>query len=224
MTALLNMGISMLFLLLWIVVGFFALRWIAQRFFTERYRSDVFALAVVVAFAAGVLGPFEHRGAPAPAAPAVAPVAANVPPAQPPHDVQAACKAVRSLSGTAMGSVDVVGIANDGKVAQQPNGFALARGASLGVVGWVGDAANKTPATGACLMIDGAVRPDAMVVYGNLRPDVATAYNTQAMAPTGYMLTLPAKSLKAGTHAVSVASVTANGAAALSTSVNVRVP
>lgn len=217
------MGVSVLFLLLWIVVGFFALRWLAGRFFKERYRADVFALAVAVAFAAGVLGPFNvHRGeAPAPAAP---PVAVNVPPPQPPHDAKSTCQAVKGVSGTALGSVDVVGIADVGKADQQPNGFALPRNASLGVVGWVADAASKTPSIAACLLIDGDVRSDATAVYGNPRPDVATAYNAPAMTATGYFLSLPAKSLKPGTHSIKVVSVTAGGASALTTSVTFRVP
>lgn len=223
MVASMNVGISVLFLLLWIVVGFFALRWLGQRFFKERYRADVFALAVAVAFAAGALGPFGVRRVEAPPAAVPPPVAANVPAPQPPQNVMKVCKLVRKLAGSALGSVDSVGTAKDDKVDQQRNGFLLDRKASLGVTGWVADAPTKTPATAACLIIDGVVRPDAIAVYGNLRPDVATAYNTQAMAATGYLLTLPARVLKSGVHTVSVASVTASGAAALPSSATFRV-
>ncbi len=131
---------------------------------------------------------------------------------------------MKTLSGTALGSVDQVGTSAGGKVTPQPAGFMLPHNGALGVVGWVADGATKTPATGACLIIDGVVRSDASVTYGNLRPDVATAYNTQAMTATGYLVTLPAKALSAGTHAVSVASITTAGAAALTGAVHVRVP
>jgi hypothetical protein len=219
-------GSAMLFLLLIIVVGFFALRWLGQRFFTGQYRADVFALVVVVAFVAGALVPFGHRPgspepAPAPAAvvaPPVAPapsVAAAVPP---PHDVRTVCQAVKKLTGAGFGNIDGVGMVKDGRTISQAAGFHLNRSALLGVQGWAADGTAKVPGEGACLVIDGTLRADATSFYGNLRPDVAAASKLPAMTAVGYVITLPATALKPGTHLVRVASVTSAGAALLSVS------
>jgi hypothetical protein len=211
------------FLLLAIVIVFLILRWAGRSYFTGTYRADVFALAVVIAFAIGVFGPFWRHGESTPSAPPVALATASIPPPPPPRDVVAACASLPKPVGKAVGYLDVIGAVNAGKLTIESNGFSLPRGSELEVVGWASDAVAKIPAKAACLTIDGVVRHDATASYGEARPDVATAFGVPVLAGTGYQLGLPAAALKPGTHAIGVVVLSAHGAATLVVTRKVRV-
>jgi hypothetical protein len=205
-----------LILLLVIVVVFFILRWVGRNYFTGSYRADVFALAVVIAFAIGVFGPFGRSGGASQATPPVAsaPTAA-IPPPPPPHDVAAICASVTKPVGKGAGYIDVIGAVNEGKLTIESDGFSLPRRAGLEVVGWASDGSTKIPAEAACLTIDHVVRHDATAIYGQNRPDVAAAFQAPVLAGTGYQVGLPATALKPGMHTIGIVVLTARGAGTL---------
>ena len=148
---------------------------------------------------------------PVAAAPAAAPVVAAI-------NVSAQCKKVVAVASTTpggLGNLDVIGETVAGVPAARQTGFTLSRTGTLVLEGWAADAAKKKPGLAACMMIDGKIARQAIAKYGISRPDVGTAYHTDAMNGTGFLLTLDAKTLKPGNHAIGVAVVTPSGATAL---------
>jgi hypothetical protein len=213
---------SLLLIVIGFVVAFFVLRWAGRFYFAEPRRSDVFAIAVVAAYAFGLLWPFLYRHVVAPgpdsvAAGVVAPAAAPAGPPPVVKAVSAKCRASGTVtpSTRSLGNLDVIGEIAAGVPVARTTGFTLLRSGTLALEGWAADAGTKTPALAACLMIDGKVQPQAIATYGMSRPDVATAYHSDAMTGTGFLLTLDAKALAPGNHAIAIAVVTSSGVSAL---------
>jgi len=200
--------VTIFFGLSWIVIAFFALRFVGRRFFHEPRRAAAFAASVVVAFLVGMAWPFSGlRGGSLPAAPTGAPARYLAA-----HDVTAPCESAH-FSGAvkALGNIDAFGALQDGKPVPAPSGFVAGRGVTLWLNGWAADVPGKVPAQAACIVIDGKLQPGASAQYGNPRPDVATAYKVDALTSTGFTVTIPVSALHRGLHHVTVAVVLPSG-------------
>jgi hypothetical protein len=210
-----------------VIAGFFALRWIGRRYLTGRWRADGVAAATMLAFVLGVVSPLSGRhlwnaavGAPGAAAAPAAPAAAG-------SDVAADCAKVTTVApaGPAvLGNLDVIGDMVSGHPEARTTGFTIDKDGTVMVQGWAADGTTKTAAVVACLLVDGKVASAATGTYGTARPDVATAYSLPAMGATGFMLTFGTSGLARGKHAIGVAGVTTGGATALSSVDTVVVP
>jgi hypothetical protein len=66
----------------------------------------------------------------------------------------------------------------------------------------------KTPGKAVDIVVDGVAYGTA---YGSERPDVAGYYKTEAVRPSGFRVTLPARVVKKGPHTVVVRVVAADG-------------
>ena len=208
--------IGVLFAVLWMAVGFVAVRWIAGRYFTQPRRATVVAGAVVIAFAAGALWPYSDHGklaAVPPASVSAVPAAAPVPavPVAPPKDVSAMCRSVHIEHGKTRAVIDVVGVVHAGQEKPMPARFTADPADSLLVEGWAADPAAAKPATAVCLVIDGSVSVRAVALYGSMRPDVAAALGSTDLAKTGYHLQIPIHALPKGQHHIGVAVVASGG-------------
>lgn len=196
------------FALFWAVLGFFALRLLAQRYFHEPRRAAVFSAGVVIAFLAGSALPLAGwtGGARGGTEDAVRASYAG------PHDVSATCRGA-NLSGTLknLGNVDGIGEIRDGRQVAEPTGFVADRTATLWLTGWAADVPGKVPARAVCLVVDGRLDQRAAAGYGAGRVDVATAYHVDALAATGFMVSIPVSDLSSGAHRVTVAAVLASG-------------
>jgi hypothetical protein len=200
--------VNVLFIILWIVVGFFILRAAALRFFREPRRADVAAAAVVVAFAAGALWPFSPRIEPAsqqqaaavqtaaPAAPAVAATAGAA------SDVSSRCDKRQLAPGDGTGSLDVLSTADGTAV---PDGGTSPARTVLLVRGWAVDKSGPLPATVVCLIVDGKISTRSVVHLGGPRPDVATALGNQAVLNSAFEVKFDPAVLPHGKHRLAIA-------------------
>jgi hypothetical protein len=214
-------------LIIVVIAGFFALRWIGRIYLTGKWRAEAVAAATMLAFVLGVVSPFSGRHLWAIAV--SAPVAAAAPAAPPAvgSDVTADCAKVRAVAPAGpdvLGNLDVIGDMVSGRPEARTTGFTIDKDGAVMVQGWAADGTTKTAAVAACLLVDGKVVPAATATYGTARPDVATAYSLPAMGATGFMLTFGTSGLARGKHAISVAGVTTRGATALSSVDTVVVP
>jgi hypothetical protein len=211
-----DLGVSTMFFVLWVVLGFIVLTWLARLVFHERFRAELAAAAVVLAFAAGAIWPFSERRA---ASTEVATAPAAAPPAAvhmvPGRDVSLGCRTATLRSPKGHGSVDVVGVRANGEVVPVAAGGSVAPADVLVVKGWVANRALSGPAAGVCLVVDGALIRQASSVYGATRPDVGAAFHRDALNDTGFVVSLPASQLTAGVHTISAAAVAADGSASL---------
>lgn len=189
----------------WVVIGFIALRVLGARFFNQKYRADVVAAAIVLAFVIGTLWPFSNRmgmqngSAPNSAASAAAePNKLNL--------TEAVVSQLRPLEGTNdIGSLDVL--------QATPNDFARSmaafqKGSTIYASGWVGDGGAKAPIRGAVLVIDAKIIVDATPLYGQPRPDLARAFGP-GMLNAGFLnVPIPTAGLSKGRHVIQAAGVT----------------
>lgn len=217
--------VTLLFLALWIVVAFFALRFVGMRYFHEPRRADVAALAVAVAFAAGTLWPFSARSGSQPApnvqplavatsaaaqpAPAAEVLGSITPPGT--HDVSASCRSAKgSFRSTTDGSIDEVRKdAREGEIVA--DGGRLDHMAQYIVQGWAAEPAAVRPALAACLLVDGKVDSHSKPYFGTARPDLGTGFHHDELVPSGYVIVIPAGSLAQGKHRLEVLARLAGG-------------
>ena len=196
--------LSILFGCIWLVVGFFAVRFAGGRFFHEKYRSDVAAVAVVLAFAVGALWPFSNRIGTVPiavpvttAAPAAARVCHSDKKINVRRTIMRGVKPARG--GDYGGSIDV--IRSDPSGTQNETEFQA--GCIIYASGWVANMAAKTPVSGVVFVVDSKDITDATSVYGEERPDVAKGYGAAAMLRVGYWnAVIPTTGLVKGKHII----------------------
>ena len=217
-----NLLVTVLFGVLWLVLAFFALRWAAVRYFHEPGRALAAVITVLAAFLIGVAWPYSSLrgirqtvadpGISGPAVPA------------PVRDVAAVCKSASVSSAAGRGSIDAVGDLRGGTPEARQDDFVADPSGTLSVVGWAASAADLKPATAVCLAIDGKIEPLATGSYGIGRADVGAAYKSDAMIPTGFTLALPIDRLPTGRHKVSVIVVAPSGSGQLQSKSTFRVP
>ncbi|MBD5653805.1 MAG: hypothetical protein IAI50_01335 [Candidatus Eremiobacteraeota bacterium] len=87
----------------------------------------------------------------------------------------------------------------------------LGRNDVLAVSGWCADPEARAAGAGLLAIVDDYVRIDVSSSYGNPRLDVARLYATPAMEAVGFDFRLSAAQIGAGTHALRVAVVAADG-------------
>jgi hypothetical protein len=139
-------------------------------------------------------------------------------------NVRGDCLHAKAGSALGVGSIDAVGEMLDGAFKPRLDRFVLEPRAQVYIGGWAA-ADTHTPALAACFVLDGVVRSDAGATYGGFRPDVAAAFHAAALAPSGYVLTLPRSGLAKGIHRIGVAVVSSAGTVTmLATPVTFRVP
>jgi hypothetical protein len=210
-----------LFLLLWIAVGFFVLRYFGRKYFHEPRRADVAAIGVAVAFALGAIWPYSARfgttvgTAPSPASTTAQSVAALGPSAA--RDTSKACRSIKLPFGkTPYGSIDV--LRSDGKgapsVVVADNGE-MDRTEGYFVEGWVVEPDLSGPALGVCLVVDGKLDLHDRTYYGLSRPDVALGYHRDELNLSGYRVQISPGALPPGKHQIQVVTVTAPGSQGL---------
>jgi hypothetical protein len=208
--------LGLVFGVLWAALAFLALRAVAARFVYGRGRPEAVAALVVLAFAVGRIIPIGTSP------PADAPVVISD--TGPAVDVHSDCQHVKPSAAPAIGSIDAIGEMLDGAFKARLDRFVLEPGAQVYLGGWAATDA-QTPALAACFVLDGIVRSDAGATYGGFRPDVAQAYHTASLAPSGYVVTLPRDGLSKGSHRIGVAVVSSAGTVTmLTTPITFRVP
>jgi hypothetical protein len=192
------------FTVIWIIVIFAVIRFLGVRFFNspEKYRADVAALAVVVAFLMGLFWPFSNR-----AASEQAPVAGSVPATAMPAAIchtpgPNRSKFIRGIrraqGGHYSGAIDAL--------LPDPNSSASTQfqtGCNIYANGWIADMDAKTPVPGIGFLIDSTKVVNSSVSYGHGRPDVAKAYNAPGLVLCGYEhAEIPTVGLRAGPHTI----------------------
>ena len=149
---------------------------------------------------------------PAPSiAPAPAAVVTESPDAPKPRDVSIACRtAPRSPTPGGVGAFDALAT-NDGPPVQVTKQGSLEKIRAYAAFGWAADKSKQSPASAACVLVDGRVDFKAATTYGLFRPDVAAAYNAPALAQSGFKIVLARGQLAAGHHILTIAVKSADG-------------
>ena len=205
--------LNILFVCLWFVVGFFGLRFAGDRFFHEKYRSDIAAAAVVLAFAIGALWSFSNRIGTVPMAVPVAtstPAAATVCHSDKKINLRSTImRGVKPTKGGDYGgSIDVLW--SDPSEAHSAIEFQT--GCIIYASGWIANMSTKAPASGVVLVVDSKDIIDATSVYGEERPDVAKGYGAAAMLRVGYRnAAIPTTRFGKGRHTVQVGTLSNDG-------------
>ena len=172
-----------------IVVGFIALRFLGKRFFDQKYRADVVAAAIVLAFLVGTVWPLSHPSTPPPATaavvpatpqPAVATVCYTPGPVDRSHGAHLSLK--QATGKGYAGAIDT--LSSDPGATQPPNSQA---GCNIYASGWVANMAEKVPARGVVLVVDSRDVINATPAYGVLRPDVVKFFGAPNLLRTGFV-------------------------------------
>lgn len=209
---------TLLFLVLWIVVAFFVLRFVGRHYFHESQRADVAAFAVAIAFAAGVMWPYSARiGGNVPAlgtaAATPAPEVVTAPKQPGGKDTSAACRSVKGpFLSDQYGSID--DLRSDGQHDPSiiiPEGGDMTRAAGYYLEGWAADPNMGKPLLGACLVVDGKVFVHDKMYYDLSRPDVSASYHNDQLTLSGYRAEIPPGALSPGKHRIQVLALTAGG-------------
>lgn len=208
-------AITALLYLFWIVLGYLGLLQAGRRFFTGRYRAEVCAGAVVIAFAVGLSVP---RGGAADVAAPAPPVAVSTaslppPPAVPVTDVAKACGSARLSAAVGKGNMDAAAIVSGGHEAPAGSLPDVHPGDTLVLRGWAANPELKAPVAAACAVIDGRIVASTKGLYGAIRPDVAAAFATPSLAATGFQLLVASSAIPLGHHRIQTAAVAADGTA-----------
>ena len=88
--------------------------------------------------------------------------------------------------------------------------ISIPRHEEVRIVGWLADSQSRTPGAAVFPILDGRRLGDADVTYGSIRPDVGRYYQTPALNPTGFALSLPAWTLARGRHRVEFGLITSD--------------
>ena len=186
--------LHIIFVIAWAVLAFEVIRSVLALWRQTRQLARFIAVAVAGAFALGATGPLALSVfQPASVAPAAVTPAA--PPAVASTGKSVACPPAARLS--AHHSAGYIDSLQSGATQFGPDRtkIQLAAGSLLLVSGWA--ALSTGPGIGICPIVDGHPAPDAALVYGIVRPDVAAATNLPANGTTGYSISIK---LSAGTH------------------------
>jgi hypothetical protein len=199
---------NFLFLLAWVAIAFFVLRYLAVRYLEfDARKANAVAGAVAAAFLIGLLWPGAHRGDTAPAgggAPAAngAGAAGPAPDLAGTTEVSGRCgKAVSPALGGGVGNFDALVGGGEKNIG---DGGTLSSGVRYDIQGWATNRTSDGPAPGICVIVDDRVSTLA-VRYGVARPDVVSYFHNGALAKTGFDVPLPPGSLPAGSHKLQMA-------------------
>lgn len=204
--------LSVLFAAVWILVGFVAVRFAGQQFLHEKYRADIVAIAIVLAFAIGALWrPFStgtgSAAAPGPAVPG--PVARTV--CYRSGEIKRNETVIRHIKlatgGNYGGNLDSLTADPGG-----PPALEFPAGCNIYANGWAANMATKTPASGIVLVVDSRDVVNASSVYRKPRTDVAKAYGADSMLRTGFAdAVIPTTGLAKGRHTIQLGGLSNNG-------------
>jgi hypothetical protein len=138
-----------------------------------------------------------------------------VPPAAAPtlRDVSASCHGSMPQRVNSNGTVELAVDASP--FSAVPDGTALQAGTGYRVAGWAIDPNGERLLSGVCLYVDGKLARYGKTLYGSPRPDIASAFKTDGVTASGYLIEIPARSLSPGRHELSVVTLTASGSALL---------
>ena len=206
-------GLDFLVTLIWIVVIFVAVRFFGQRFFSspEKYRAEVAAVAVAVAFLMGLFWPFSSRTAsenPPTAAATAAPAALAVCHSPSPHQSTVIRGIKQAQGGRYSGAIDA--LLADPNVAASSTQFQV--GCTIYANGWAADTENKKPLSGIGFLIDSKRVLNASAAYGQRRPDVAKALNAPGVLKCGYWhAEISTVGLRPGPHTIQVVGLSSDG-------------
>lgn len=218
-----SMLVTALFLILWLAIGFFALRLVAKYYFHEPRRADAAAAAVVLAFAIGAIWPFSARftgseepnTSPPDTAVITAPATAGGSAIAMHVTVPAACRSKsRSFVSSGAGSLDALAMGASGPEVIA-NGGEISRQGHYSVVGWAVDHTLGGPAKGVCLVVDGELDPHAASSYGGARPDVVAAYHNDRLLRSSFNIPIQPGLLSPGNHVIQVVAISADGSLAI---------
>jgi hypothetical protein len=202
----------MLITLLALVATFFVVRFLMHRYPGYQAISTIVASVVVAAFVAGFA---EHAllfGSAVPAGPAPAPAATATPstgatPMLPgaavrptKHELDRSSVTALAQTGKAISYSVVENFAGAGISGDQ-----VAAGSTILIHGWAGDPITKSAGHGLLLILDGTRHIDESKSYGELRMDVATAFNFRGMLYSGFDISLRTAGLAKGPHYLQVA-------------------
>jgi len=197
------------FLLIWIVVGFFALRYLAQQYFHEDRRADAAATLAVATFVIGILlpSPLRTGGSTRPASGETASSTASAAPAPACHSPSPCQPIVHGLKpsvGMDKGNVDSVR-----PELESDNPATVYRaGCNIYLNGWALDAALKRPLPGILVVIDGKRVVNATSAYGQNRPDIVQAFGVPGVLRTGFLhAEVPTTGLRPGQHTLQLAGI-----------------
>lgn len=207
---------DVLFALIWIVVGFFVLRYAAQRFFAQpelagKYQSEVLAGGIVAAFVIGAL--FASRNQPAVQTASVqSTTTATATPGFICHTPSPPAKIIRGIKkaqgGKYQGHIDSV------RPELESNRSAAELPASCNIYanGWVVDTNLKSPAAGIGFLIDSKTVVNATSAYGRARPDIVSAFSAPGMLHSGFLdAEIPTAGLRKGTHTFQLVALSKDG-------------
>lgn len=211
---------DIVFALVWIVVGFFVLRYAAQRFFAQRsladkYQADVLAAGIVVAFIIGALVPFHNAPAVQSAsnqpASSLAATATPTPgfichsPSPRPMTIRGVKKA---QGGKYQGHIDSL----RPELESNRSTAAFPAGCNMYANGWVVDLNLKAPAAGIAFVIDSKTVVNATSAYGQARPDIVAAFGPPEMLHSGFLdAEIPTAGLRKGAHTIQLVALSKDG-------------
>lgn len=203
--------------LLWIAIGYLGLRQAGRRFFSGPYRAEVAAAAIVVAFALGISWPHANSAEVAGSPPPVAVAPAAPPPAAAARvtDVAKACAEARLSAAAGKGNVDAGAVVTGGTEVPAGPLPEVHKGDTFVLRGWAANSDLNAPTAAACIIMDGKVVVATTGVYGGNRPDVAAAFNSPSLVPTGFQLLVAASAIPLGRHRIQAAAVAADGTASV---------
>ena len=206
--------LDILFTFIWIVVIFSIVRFLGQRFFNspEKYRADVAAIAIVIAFLMGLFWPFSNRATPEPP-PATASATATAVPVAICHSPEPNQSTIIRGIGPAQGghySGAIDALLPDPNYPTTSTQFQA--GCNIYANGWVANMESKTPVPGIGFVIDSKRVVNATAAYGLLRPDVAHALNAPNLIRCGYWhAEIPTAGLRPGPHTIQVVGLSKDG-------------
>lgn len=206
------------------VVIFFAVRFSAERAVKNPAICNAAGAGAVLFFLTGIWAGAALFGASPPPTIAVGPPAAVVLPTAAPSPSPAAIAPVSHLtaaSGPATHAV-IDGITTDAHLTYGPPGVPLPLGPVVFVRGWAVSGAN-TPLKRIIFIIDHRLKYDGTAKYGNLRPDIAKAFNNNGVMASGFSdVALPAAGLARGVHVLQIGGAGADDGHYQLSSVNLK--
>lgn len=195
--------LNMLFAALWIIVGFLALRFAGQAVFHEKFRADIAAIAIVLAFAIGAsLRPFPFGSETAPLATTACYIPDEISGERTPS-------AEPATGGNYSGNIDSLSAGPD-----EPSALSFQDGCNIYANGWAADMSTKTPVSGIVFVIDSKRVINATSMYGAPRPDVVKAFGAAALLRTGFShAVIPTRGIAAGPHTIQLGGLSSDGKA-----------
>lgn len=202
---------DILFTVVWVVVIYFIARFLGGRLINSsvKYRADLAAVFVVLAFVVGLLWPFSNRAVSN--APATQTVAATPPAIC--HRAPSHATVLRGIrethGGDYGGSIDE--LLPDPKFPTTLTQFRS--GCTIYASGWAANMGAKKPIPGGIgFLIDSKRVINASFSYGQPRPDVVQALGGPGLVFTGFGgAEIPTAGLRAGAHTIQIVALSKDG-------------